>query len=48
MLQEIKKSECCNADAKIDGIPDFSSMVITNCYICSKCKRPCNIKNEEL
>ena len=42
-------SICCNAEVKVvSGLPDFigdkEKDFCTMCHICTKCNKPCNIK----
>jgi L-lactate utilization protein LutB len=43
------KSNCCNADIKVDMAPDFygdnpKTMIIgTCCYICNRCNQACDV-----
>ena len=36
------KSECCNADVTTNGTKE--GLIIIMHYVCSKCKKPCDIK----
>lgn len=44
-------SDCCNAPVKVDCSDDFKAgdsklnLGCTCCYICTKCGKPCNIKD---
>lgn len=40
------KSNCCNADVKIGGIPDFER-ICTQYYICVKCNEACDVHSNE-
>ena len=44
------KSKCCGAKVKVEGgIPDFviDREAVTIHYICQKCKKPCDILEED-
>lgn len=47
------KSQCCNAEVKVDMSPDFvgdnpkTMLIGTCCWICNKCKQPCDIYFKE-
>lgn len=44
----MEKSKCCNAEVKIEGVPDFlgdkvEEMTVATCYyICTECGKPCD------
>jgi hypothetical protein len=39
------KSDCCNAEVKVGGIPDFNGdrHACTQYYVCTKCEEACNV-----
>ena len=45
MTAKVCVSECCNANVKTGGLPDFvdSKEVCTIGFICLKCNKPCNV-----
>jgi len=44
-----KKSKCCWADVELGGIGDFhdKDKVETRCYICTACKKPCDLRDKK-
>ncbi len=47
-MTENYRSKCCDAKVKIDGEPDFigDDKVCTVSYVCLKCGKPCDVKEE--
>jgi hypothetical protein len=47
------KSQCCNAEARVDMSPDFEGdnpktmQMGTCCYMCTKCHQPCDVYLKE-
>lgn len=46
MAEKVYRSRCCNAEVKMDGMPDFmgSKYVCTVYYVCLKCNKPCDLR----
>lgn len=45
MTGKVYRSKCCNAEVRVDGIPDFlgSKEVCTVSYTCFECDKPCDV-----
>ena len=43
------KSNCCNADIKIGGVPDFEGdkSACTQYYVCVKCNEACDVHSNK-
>ena len=46
-METNKKSQCCNADVEIGGIGDFDDKdeISTHYFVCKKCHKACDLKN---
>lgn len=47
-LKEEYISKCCKAKAEVAGMPDFEGdkYSVTMYYVCTKCKKPCDVINK--
>ena len=45
MTEKVYRSKCCNAEVKVEGMPDFleSKEVCTVNYVCLKCNNLCDV-----
>ncbi len=45
MIGKVYRSKCCNAEVKVEGMPDFlgSKEICTFHFSCLRCGKPCNV-----
>ncbi len=50
MTEKVYRSKCCNAEVKVEGMPDFlgSKEICTFHFSCLQCGKPCNVQEKRL
>lgn len=49
MTGKVYKSKCCNAEVKMEAMPDFSGSkeICTFYFSCLQCGKPCNVNEQK-